>query len=163
DPGQLFDASFQLSFLCVAAIGALAAPLLEATSAPLTRGLREPGNVDIDPHLAPRAAQFRIELRLAAETIFLWTKIHRRWALNGLTLVTRALLFSFEVALISAVVQIGLALPMAIYFHRVSFTGLTANILIVPLLNGVVPIGFAAIFTGWRSLATLAAFLLKLA
>ena len=32
DPGQLFDASFQLSFLCVAAIGALATPLLEATS-----------------------------------------------------------------------------------------------------------------------------------
>ena len=29
DPGELFDASFQFSFLCVAAIGALAAPLLE--------------------------------------------------------------------------------------------------------------------------------------
>src|SRR5262249_48434579 len=129
DPGQLFDASFQLSFLCVAAIGGLAAPLLEATSAPLTRGLREPHNAEIDPHLDPPAAQLRVELRLAAETIFLWTKIPRRWALTALALVTRAILFAFEVALISAVVQIGLALPMAIYFHRVSFTGLTANIL----------------------------------
>src|SRR5262249_16668137 len=29
DPAQMFDASFQLSFLCVAAIGALGTPLLE--------------------------------------------------------------------------------------------------------------------------------------
>ena len=44
DPGQMFDASFQLSFLCVAAIGALATPLLEATSSPLARGLRSIGD-----------------------------------------------------------------------------------------------------------------------
>ena len=44
DPGQLFDASFQLSFLCVAAIGALAAPLLQATSGPFAHGLRSAGD-----------------------------------------------------------------------------------------------------------------------
>ena len=163
DPAEMFDASFQLSFLCVAAIGSLAAPLLEATSAPLTRAMRDPGNADLDTHLAPRAAQFRVELRLAAETIALWTKISFRWALTALALGTQAALFAFEVALISTVIQIGLALPMAVYFHRVSFTGLTANILIVPLLNGVVPVGFAAIFTGSRTLAAVAAFLLKIA
>ena len=32
DPAQIFEASFQLSFLAVAAIGSLAAPLLESTS-----------------------------------------------------------------------------------------------------------------------------------
>jgi competence protein ComEC len=157
----MFDASFQLSFLCVAAIGALASPLLEATSAPLARGLRSIGNVDVDPHLEPRASQLRVELRLAAETLFWWTRVPARWALLFLALIARMTLFAFEMAVISLVIQIGLSLPMAEYFHRVSFTGLSANLLIVPLLNGVVPIGFLAIFSGWRRLALLAGWLLS--
>jgi competence protein ComEC len=63
---------------------------------------------------------------------------------------------------ISAVIQVGLALPMAEYFHRVSFTGLSANLLIVPLLNAVVPLGFVAIFTNFRWVAALAGWLLHL-
>lgn len=161
DPGQLFDASFQLSFLCVAAIGALATPLLEATSAPLSRGLRGASDVDIDPHLEPRAAQFRVELRLVAQTVALWTRMPVRWAIGSLAGASRIAFFAFEMAVISTVVQIGLALPMAEYFHRVSFTGLTANLLIVPLLNLVVPIGFGAIFTGWRGASWVAGFLLR--
>ena len=51
---------------------------------------------------------------------------------------------------------------MAEYFHRVSFSGLTANLLIVPLLEAVVPIGFMAIFTGWRWVAGMAGLLLKI-
>src|SRR5260370_9771571 len=39
DPDQLFDASFQLSFLSVAAIGALAAPLMNSTSRKATAAL----------------------------------------------------------------------------------------------------------------------------
>ncbi|MBZ5605281.1 MAG: ComEC/Rec2 family competence protein [Acidobacteriia bacterium] len=163
DPSQMFDASFQLSFLCVAAIGALAAPLLKATSEPLARGLHDPANTDLDAHLLPRVAQFRIEMRLAAETIALWTRIPYTWVLRGFASIARPALFAFETAVISTVVQIGLALPMAVYFHRLSFTGLTANVLIVPLLNLVVPIGFGAIFSGWHWLAALAGALLKLA
>ena len=66
-------------------------------------------------------------------------------------------------ALISLAIQIGLALPMAVYFHRISFTGLTANVIIVPLLEAAVPVGFLAIFTGWHTAAALAGWLLKLA
>jgi len=40
DPEQLFDTSFQLSFLCVIAIAALAVPAMEKTSVPYVRGLR---------------------------------------------------------------------------------------------------------------------------
>src|ERR1700733_7650655 len=39
DPSQLFEAGFQLSFLCVAVIGLLAVPLLEASSTLYLRGL----------------------------------------------------------------------------------------------------------------------------
>src|SRR5260370_38823046 len=56
--------------------------------------------------------------------------------------------------------EIGLALPMAIYFHRVSSTGLPANVIIVPLLSLVVPVGFVAVFTGWHLPALIADWLL---
>lgn len=163
DPGQVFDASFQLSFLCVAAIGALAVPLVEATTGPLARGLRQISTVDADPHLAPRVAQFRVEVRLAAETLHLWTRVPLRWAREGLAVVLRLALYGAEMAAISTVIQIGLALPMAEYFHRVSFTGLTANLLIVPAMDAVIPIGFVAIFTGWHWVAAMGGGILRFA
>ncbi len=156
DPEQLFDAAFQLSFLCVAAIGALAAPLLQATSVPLAAALRNPRSIDADPHLEPRAAQFRVELRLIAETLQSLLRIPARWILPALTLLLRMLLFAYELAVISTVVQIGLALPMAEYFHRVSFSGFSANIIVSPLMAMLVPVGFLAIFTGWHWAAWLA-------
>jgi competence protein ComEC len=163
DPGDLGDASFQLSFLCVAALGALAAPLLEATSGPYARGLRDIQNREADPYLAPCVAQFRVEIRLMAETLEAWCRVPAGWCAIGLAAVMRAAIFVYEMALISLAIQIGLALPMVVYFHRISFTGLTANVIIVPLLEAAVPIGFLAIFTGWHAAAALAGWLLKIA
>ncbi len=171
DPLELFDASFQLSFLSVAAIGALAAPVLQATSGPLLSGLRGISHVEADPHLDPRVAQLRVEIRLLAETVELWTRpaspvaVRRAagWVAGAIAATARLLLFAWELALVSAVIQVGLALPMAEYFHRVSFTGLSANLIIVPLLSAVVPLGFLAIFTGWHWIAALAGWLLGIA
>jgi competence protein ComEC len=64
--------------------------------------------------------------------------------------------------LISLTVQIGLALPMIFYFHRVAFTGISANIAVVPLLSAAVPIVFAALLTGWKWLAWIGKLLLDL-
>ncbi|HXP83180.1 MAG TPA: ComEC/Rec2 family competence protein [Bryobacteraceae bacterium] len=157
DPDQLFDASFQLSFLSVAAIGALAMPLIESSTAPLARAMRGISNLRADGRMEPRAAQLRVEVRLAAETAQLFlngllpgTRMPLRWSQQMVALSLRAVFFAFEMAALSAVIQIGLALPMAEYFHRVSFTGLTANLLIVPALDAVIPIGFVAVFTGWH-------------
>ena len=161
DPAQIFDSSFQLSFLSVAAIGSLAAPLLESTAMPYAKGLRGIANPDLDTHLTPRVAQFRVEVRLAAETLWLWSRLPLRWAQEFLSLSLRSLFFAFEMVVISATIQIGLALPMAEDFHRVSFTGLSANLLIVPAMNAVVPLGFAAIFTGWHWTGLLAGALLR--
>lgn len=160
DPSQLFDASFQLSFLAVAAIGVLAIPLLDATSTPFARGLRDLSETGRDPRLPPGVAQFRIELRLLSETVSLWLRLPVRACLFTFGLISRAALYAWEMFVISAVIQIGLALPMAIYFHRISFSGLSANMIIVPLMSLVVPFGFAAIFTGWSWLARIAGFLL---
>jgi len=148
DPDQLYEASFQLSFLSVAAIGALAVPLLDKTSGPFSTGLREINIVDRDLYMEPRIAQFRVELRLIAEAIAIWTRVPLGWITQTLGLTLRAMLYVYEMAAISFVVQIGLALPMIEYFHRISFSGLSANVLVVPLLSAAVPAGFFAIFTG---------------
>jgi competence protein ComEC len=149
DPDQLFDAAFQLSFLCVAAIGAFVAPLLQSTSIPLARALKHPSQVDADVHLPPRSAQFRVELRLIAQLL------HAR-LIAPLALLLRLAIFAYELAVLSIVVQIALALPMAEYFHRVSFSGFSSNLIVSPLMGALVPVGFLAIFTGWHWTATLA-------
>ena len=161
DPGQLFDAAFQLSFLCVATIGALAAPLLQATSIPLAHALKNPGVIEADPHLEPRAAQFRVELRLIAETLHRLVRLPQRWILTCLAFILRIAVFAYELSVISIVVQIGLALPMAIYFHRISFSGFSSNLIVTPLMGALVPVGFLAIFTGWHWTAFLASGMLR--
>ncbi|HYL78781.1 MAG TPA: ComEC/Rec2 family competence protein [Bryobacteraceae bacterium] len=160
DPGQLFEAGFQLSFLSVAAIAALAIPMLEASSAPFAGGLRGISESSRDPRMPPRPAQFRLELRLLAETLHYYVRIPQVWLLRLLAFGARLVFFAWEIAVISTVIQIGLALPMAIYFHRISLSGLSANIIVVPLLGLVVPIGFVAIFTGWHVPAAIAEWLL---
>jgi competence protein ComEC len=160
DPDQLFDASFQLSFLSVAAIGALAAPLMNSTSRKATAALLDITAERRDLRLAPWAAQFRIELRLLAEALSYYLRLPRDWWLRAMSGGLRLMLYVYDMVVISTCIQIGLALPMAIYFHRISFTGLSANVIIVPLLSLVVPVGFVAVFTGWHLPALLADWLL---
>jgi competence protein ComEC len=159
-PGQLFDASFQLSFLAVAFLGAFATPLIRATSGPLARGLADLNNTEHDLHSAPRVAQFRIEMRLLAETLRRVFHLPRRAAVLAVTVPARLLLFFYELTAVSAVIQAGLALPMVVYFHRVGLSGLTANALVVPVMGLVVPVGFVAVFTGSPWVAHVAGWLL---
>ena len=161
DPEQLFDASFQLTFLAVAFLGAFATPAIQATSGPLARGLNDLHEAGRDLHLAPRAAQFRIEMRLLVETLRLATRLPRRLATLAVTVPARILFFFYDITLTSAIAQFGLALPMVVYFHRVGFSGLTANAIVVPLMGLALPVGFAAVVTGWGWIAATAAWLLQ--
>ncbi len=161
DPGQLFDASFQLTFLAVGFLGAFATPLIRATSGPLghaLEGLRDTGR---DLHLLPRAAQFRIEMRLLGDTLR-HLGFPARMADLAVIAPVRVLFFIYEVTLVSAVVQVGLALPMVVYFHRVGISGLSANAFVVPLMGVIVPVGFIAVFTGWTWVAQIAGWFLML-
>ena len=161
DPGEMFEASFELTFLAVAAIAVLATPLLDRTSTPYARGMRGINDTARDLHLSARVAQFRVELRLVAEMLSYYTRLAQRHIQLTLAWFLRLACFAFEMAVISTVVQVGVALPMAVCFHRISFSGFSANILLVPLLAAVVPIGFLAVFTGWHFPATVAAWLLS--
>ena len=154
DPGQLKEGSFQLSFLCVAAIAALAAPVIEMKTSPwrqAARWLRE----ERCPVVAAPAVQERdVELRLAAETVSLGLRLPEPVARRVVGMVTRILTMVLEMALLTGLVQFALALPMALLFHRVPVTGLTANLVVVPLLTAAIPTGFAALATGWGWMAT---------
>lgn len=162
DPDQMFEASFQLSFLAVAFLGAFATPLLRATSGPLARGLADLADTDRDLHLAPRVAQFRIEMRLVAETAGRLLRLPARAATAAVTVPARLLFFLYEITAISAIIQTGLALPMIVYFHRVGITGLSANAWVVPVMGVAVPVGFIAVFTGWAWVAHVGGWLLML-
>ena len=153
DPGELFDASFQLTFLAVAFLGAFATPLIQATSGPLAHGLSDLSDTARDLHLPPRVAQFRIELRLLAQALHV--------PHFAVTVPARVLFFFYEIVAVSAVIQLGLALPMVVYFHRIGISGLSANTLVIPLLGLVVPVGFVALSTGWHWAAALAGVLLS--
>ena len=160
DPEQMFEASFQLTFLAVGFIGAFATPLLQRTAYPRARALSDLPDTGRDLHLAPVAAQFRMEMRLLAETLRLWTRLPERASCLAVGIPARVLLFAFQLAVVSAIVQIGLALPMVVYFHRIGFSGVSANAIVVPLMCAVIPVGFIAIFTGWAWVAKAAGWLL---
>lgn len=149
DPEQLFEASFQLSFLAVAFLGTIASPLLDDRIVPAANALHDLANSRHDPGRPAPLAAMRLDLRLLAQTISMWTHLPRAPACRGIAMGVRVLLGAAAIFLTSAIVQAGLALPMAIYFHRVSLTGLTANLLVVPLIAVIVPLGFAALATGW--------------
>jgi competence protein ComEC len=160
DPDQLFDPSFQLSFLSAAAIAAFAIPLMERYTEPLREAVKRFDQVPYDAQIEKRAAQWRVELRLVARTLTAWTSLPAERSLWAVEKGARVAAFAAEAVLVSACVQFGLALPMISYFHRLSVTGLSANVIVIPLLSAVVPLGFTCLFTGWHTLAVLTRLLL---
>jgi competence protein ComEC len=162
DPEQLFDASFQLSFLAVAAIGAFVIPALDATSAPPARGLSELTDHRRDLRMPAKTAQFRVELRLLARTLCLI--LGGRFEAGTRILVigaARIAIYLWEIFVTSFFIQAALALPTVIYFHRLPVSGLSANAIVVPALSALVPLGFLAIGTQSHVLARLCAWLLE--
>ena len=116
DPRQLFTASFQMTFVCVLIVAAIGLPLVERTSALYRQALAHWDADDYGPALPPRIAQFRVDLRLIAERLArFFGKPGSLGLVRGVTIVC---LRTFELLLVSAVMQMGLTLPMAYYFHR---------------------------------------------
>jgi competence protein ComEC len=161
DPEQLFDASFQLSFLAVGAIGAFVIPALEATSAPLAHALTALADTRRDLRMPAKTAQFRVELRLLIDTLCLLSGERLRGLFRfSMIAVTRLAIYLWEILVTSFFIQIALALPMIVYFHRLPVSGLSANAVVVPAIGAVVPLGFFAIATQSHALAEVCAWLL---
>jgi competence protein ComEC len=136
-PRALAASSLQMTLLTVIAIAGFAAPLAERTFAPYLSGLRNLWLVPIDASLPPKVAQLRVTLRMLASHLqplagrtaaWRWMPRCAAWGLGAL-----------ELALVSAIVELVMALPMAMYFHRITVLGLPVNVLIIPLLGLLLP------------------------
>jgi competence protein ComEC len=146
DARQLFTASFQMTFLCVLIVAAIGIPLVERTSHLYRQALAHWDADDFGPSLSPRVAQFRSDLRLIADRLARF--IGAPWSLRLVRAITSIALSAFELLLVSAVMQMGLALPMAYYFHRATTIGLVA---VVPLTQLLMPAALLAVALAYLS------------
>jgi competence protein ComEC len=136
-PAALFEASFQMTFLAIVAIGGIAVPLAERSFLPYAHAAEHLWDKWQDIGLPPRVAQFRLMLRLWSETI---AGVVGDWARSMPSLVVRWSLWALELALIGAVAEMVMVLPMAVYFHRATMFAVPTNMLSVPLVAVLAPI-----------------------
>jgi competence protein ComEC len=133
----LFEASFQMTFLAIIAIAGIAVPLGEHTFLPYLAAMRRLHESWRDASMRPRIAHFRVMLRFWMEAMP--SQRLARMLLRLLRLTMRAA----ELTLISVIAELVMVLPMALYFHRVTFLALPANIFSIPLIGVLVPLGIA--------------------
>ena len=151
DPKALFGASFQLTFVAVFIIAGIGAPILERTTLPYARGLRLLRASSYDLHLAPKVAQFRLDLRLIAGRLRRF--IGERLSLELPSILLRVAIGAGELIFISALMQAGLALLMAYHFHRATTMGMPANLAVIPLTQVLMPFAAAGVGLGYISVA----------
>lgn len=168
-PKEIFDPSFQLTFLSVLAIVAVAWPLLQECRA---IGAWYPTRETPVPLACPR------EVRWFCELLF-WSD--RRWKREIARTPYRYRLFKtplaasleryrvqaclryvFAASIVSGAVQLLLLPLMIVYFHRLSPASLVLNIVVGVLLAVLAAVAFAALLLSQLSL-TLAAPFFKLA
>ncbi len=141
-PRSLFDSGFQMTLLAVVSIGGIATPLLQATIHPYLTATRNLPLIALDVKLPPRLAQFRVTLRMIERAL---KRVFGHGMVTQLfLLIVRSSLRLCELLVVACVVEMAMMLPMAIYFHRITIFALPVNLLILPLLLGLMP---AAVIT----------------
>jgi competence protein ComEC len=136
--------------LCVLIIAAVGLPLVERTTQPHARAFRYLDAVSYDVALPSRLAQFRLDLRMISGRLARF--FGKRISMMALAGIGRGVLIGCELLMISAVLQVGLVLPMAYYFHRATIVALPANILAVPLTEAILVAVILAVTIGYVSL-----------
>jgi competence protein ComEC len=147
-PGALFEASFQMTFLAIVAIGGIAVPLGDRSFLPYARAADHLWDKWEDMGLPPGLAQFRVMLRLWSETI---ADIVGNWIRDLPPMLVRWTLWALELALIGAVAEMVMVLPMAVYFHRATMFAVPTNMLSVPLVAVLAPIAVVTFCTSLLS------------
>jgi competence protein ComEC len=151
-PENLFDPSFQLTFLSVLAIVSLAVPVMQRMQR--VGSWRPTRETPYPPACSPR-------FRVLSESLF-WSE--REWraeiAASNISYrlfktpsaarferwhLQRVLRFSFAAVVVSLSVQLGLLPLMVIYFHRLSIASLALNIFIGILMAALAFAALAAL------------------
>ncbi|MBI2957126.1 MAG: ComEC/Rec2 family competence protein [Acidobacteria bacterium] len=156
-PEWILDPSFHLSFAAVFLIAFLALPWIERTTQPYRDSLWFLDTPERAEQLRePRLVQFRLDLRALAELLAplaFWAEEKERAVLRLLAWVVRVGLRALDFFLISLAIHLGFVLLTALYFQRVVWLGLAANILVVPLVGFIVPLGLATLLVALLWLA----------
>ncbi len=143
NPGWLYDSGFQLSFSAALAIAVIGIPLLRRTTQPYKEALRSLESVDLDRHFSPRLGAWRVALRLRASR--LEDSLGRLGSATCLRLVAWPYQLSLGllgILLFSAAIHLVLLVPMIVYFHRIVLPTIFLNLLVVPLVAILIPLGF---------------------
>ncbi len=146
NPANLADSSFQLSFVAIFSISALAAPWVERHPQKYVRALKAWRDITLDRRFEPALVQFRLDVR-SAMAVFA-SHISGR----GLTVAefiairtVRYSLWAVEMFAVSFVLHLAMLPLMVRDFHRVSLTGPFANLAAVPLTGLIVPAGLTGL------------------
>jgi competence protein ComEC len=152
-PAALFEASFQMTFLAIVAIGGVAIPLGERSFLPYARAAERLDDKWEDVALPPRLAQFRVMLRMWGEAL---ADVAGAWVRRSPALLVRGGLWALELSLIGVVAEMVMVLPMAVYFHRATMFAVPTNMLSVPLVAALAPIAVvtfcAALVSPWAAI-----------
>lgn len=115
-----------------------------------------------DRACAPSIAQFRLDMRMISKRLgrFIGTRLAELFLIGS----GRFTLAFAEILFVSLLMQLGMALPMAYYFHRVTVTALPANILVLPLTEIMMPAAVLATALGyvWSLLAKIPVYIAAL-
>jgi competence protein ComEC len=149
DPRQLLTASFQMTFVCVLIVAAIGIPILQRSSQLYKQALVHWQSAAFAASLPPRVTQFRVDLQFIASRFALF--VGKKWAGRLVRGTAGFSLAAWELLFISLVMQMGLALPMAYYFHRATTVGLPSNLIVVPLTQLMMPAAASALALGYIS------------
>jgi len=145
DPGAIATSSFQMTVLSVIAVAGIAGPIVERTIGPCSDALEGIEDVSYDILLQPYLAQMRVfsrvNGRIAASEINYKRKVTIAQRIPGRIL--RAVFLLTEITLLSVIAEMVMALPMAIYFHRLTLFAAPANLLALPLVGFVMTFAIA--------------------
>jgi competence protein ComEC len=137
-PPWLFESGFQLSFSAALLIVAVAVPILERTTEPYRRALLRLDDILLDDRFSPRIAQVRLDLRSMVNALRRRVRFLNRFPALSRNMVVaplKVLMWAANIMVFSAVLQLGLMLPMVETFHRVTFAGVGLNAGAIPLMT----------------------------
>jgi competence protein ComEC len=129
-----------MTFLAIVAIAGIAMPLAERSFLPYAHATRNLGHLWRDTAFPPRISQFRMMLRLWGEVL------SERFSPRTRNLPATLIYFTLraaELALIGLIAEAVMVLPMALYFHRATVFALPANMISIPLVAILAPLGLA--------------------
>ena len=137
-PPTLADSSFQFTFLAVLGILLLSLPLIRWTLGWVRPATRHLDNPDLDAHLSPEIADWRVSRRL-------WCEL-RGWPLWTVTSPWKIGLVLAEALCVTLGVQ-SLLLPLTVEsYHQVSAVSLPLNVVGAIVAAFITPMGLILIF-----------------